>query len=135
MSKDPQSRLKDVISGHESAARTAAVSDIVNFQDWLFFGTEPNVFVQVGITPASQSISIEYAVVVLQTPQGLVFSNASVNTSNAQAGWTLNLATDTALYNISQLGDQVQAWAFAQAYIGGQLQSQYSDTLTYTVNS
>ncbi|HYC59317.1 MAG TPA: hypothetical protein VEK79_07100 [Thermoanaerobaculia bacterium] len=62
-----------------------------------------------------------------------MISEASAGT-NAQAGWTLNLATDTSLYNIGALGNQVQAWAFAQGVMNGQLRSQYSTTQNYTVS-
>ena len=135
MSDNPQSRLQDIIAGRpKSAAALTTGANIVNFQDWLFFGTAPNAFVQVGITPVSGNISVSYAVVVLQTPNGQVISDASVGTSNAQAGWTLNLATDTSLYDIGTLGNQVQAWAFAQAVVSGQLQSQYSPVQNYTVS-
>lgn len=137
--ENPQARLQDIIANRPkdgaSPKGLAAATNIVNFQDWLFFGTAPNVFAQVGIVPTSQDISVSYAVIVIETPNGNVFSNASVGTSNAMGGWALNLATDTSLYDIGSMGNQVQVWAFAQAYVSGQIQSQYSETQNYTVNS
>ena len=139
MSNDPRSRVQEVIKGRDQAptaeTAAAATANYVNFQDWLFFGTAPNIFLQVGITPAASNIAIQYALVVLQSPQGQVLSDAALNTSNANAGWTVNLATDSSLYNIQQYGTQIQGWAYAQVLVGGQPQSQYSAIQNYTVNS
>ena len=135
MANDP-SQLKGVIAGRSKGVKAAATAQttIVNFQDWLFFGTGGSVFVQVGITPAASNVAVTYAVIVLQTPDNVVICDAAINTSNSPAGWTLNLATASDIYDLAQYGSQVQAWAFAQAYVGGVPQSQYSDTMDYTVS-
>lgn len=60
-----------------------------------------------------------------------MLGNATIGTSNAQAGWTLNLALSIDNYSIKQFGNQVQAWAFAQIDGG---QGQYSSVQSYTVS-
>lgn len=66
------------------------------------------------------------------SPSGYIVGSASIGTSNAQAGWTMNLSLSIANYNVQQLGSQIQAWAFAQASDGGE---QYSSVQNYTVSS
>ena len=132
MANDPRSQVQQVIDCRSKAETSAAAtSDIVSFQDWIFFGTEPDIFVNVGIVPTSGSSAITYAVVVFQTPAGYMLGNATIGTSNAQAGWTLNLALSIDNYSIQQFGNQVQAWAFAQLDGG---QGQYSSVQSYTVS-
>jgi hypothetical protein len=133
MANDPRSQVQQVIDGRSKAdTSAAATSSIVNFQDWLFFGTEPDIFVNVGIVPASGSSAITYAVVVFQTPSGFMLGNATIGTSNAQAGWTLNLSLSIDNYSIQQYGSQIQAWAFAQIANG---EGQYSTVQNFTVAS
>ena len=132
MANDPRSQVQQVIDGRSKAdTSAAATANIVNFQDWLFYGTEPDIFVNVGIVPTSGSIAVTYAVVVFQTPAGYMLGNATIGTSNSQGGWTLNLALSIDNYSIQQYGSQVQAWAFAQDSTG---QGQYSSVQSYTVN-
>src|SRR6185436_3067932 len=97
MANDPRDKAQKIIDGRPKSAPSAAAADvsattnvIANFQDWLFFGTEPDIFVNVGVVPASSSIALTYALVVFETPGGYIVGNATVGTSNAQAGWTLN---------------------------------------------
>jgi hypothetical protein len=132
MNENTQSRLQQVIANRpkEGAKAVTAQANVVNFQDWLFFGTDPNIFVNVGLVPTSNNIVITYAVVVLQTPNGYTLSDASFSPSNANTSVAYNLATDSGTYNISQYGNQVQAWAFVQTNQG----DQYSATQNYTVN-
>lgn len=133
MANDPRSQAQQIIDGRSKADTSlAATANIVNFQDWLFFGTEPDIFVNVGVVPTSGSIAITYALVVFQTPSGTILGNAAITTGNAQAGWTLNLALSMDNYSIQQFGSQIQAWAFAQASDG---QSQYSTVQSYTVST
>jgi hypothetical protein len=133
MANDPRSQVQQVIDGRSKAdTSAAATSNIINFQDWLFFGTEPDIFVNVGIGPASGSSIITYAVLVFQAPSGYMIGNATIGTDTAQAGWTMNLALSIDNYSIQQFGNQVQAWAFAQIANG---QGQYSTVQNYTVNS
>lgn len=133
MANDPRSQVQQVIDGRSKAETSAAAtSNIVNFQDWLFFGTAPDIFVNVGIVPTSGSIAVTYAVLVFQTPSGFMLGNATIGTSNAQAGWTLNLALSMDNYSIQQYGSQIQAWAFAQVASG---QGQYSSVQNFTVTS
>ncbi|MBV8544781.1 MAG: hypothetical protein JO093_16100 [Acidobacteria bacterium] len=131
MAKDPRSQVQQVIDGRSKAETSAAATaNIVNFQDWLFFGTEPDIFVNVGIVPTSSSIAVTYGLVVFQTPDKLILGNATIGTSNAQGGWAMNLALAMDNYSIQQFGDQIQAWAFAQIANG---QSQYSSVQNFTV--
>ena len=132
MATDPRSQVQQIIDGRSKADTSAAATAIVNFQDWLFFGTEPDLFVNVGIVPTSGSIAVTYAVLVFQTPSGFMLGNATIGTSNAQGGWSLNLALSIDNYSIQQYGNQVQAWAFAQIANG---QGQYSTVPSYTVSS
>ena len=133
MANDPRSQVQQIIEGRSKAETSAAATaGIVNFQDWLFFGTEPDIFVNVGIVPTSGSVAVTYALVVFQTPGGYILGNATIGTSNAQAGWTLNLALAMDNYSIQQYGNQVEAWAFAQIATG---QGQCSSVQSFTVNA
>lgn len=133
MANDPRSQVQQVIDRRSKAdISAAATANIVNFQDWIFFGTAPDIFVNVGIVPTSGSIAVTYALVVFQTPAGYILGNATIGTSNAQAGWTMNLALAMDNYSIQQYGSQIQAWAFAQTASG---EEQYSTVQNFTVNS
>ena len=130
MKQNSSDRVKQIASNRTSA-KVAAAANPVNFQDWLFFGTEPNVFVNVGIVPASSSVVIEYALVVLQTPGGVIVSDAAISYSNPAAGVASNLATDNGTYDIGTYGNQLEAWAYVQTNQG----DQYSSVQNYTVSS
>ena len=129
MKQNSSARVKQ-IAANRTSAKTAAVTNPVSFQDWLFFGTAPNVFVNVGIVPASSSVVIQYALVVLQTPGGDIVSDAAINYSNPAAGVASNLATNNGTYDIGTWGNQLEAWAYVQTDQG----DQYSSTQTYTVS-
>jgi hypothetical protein len=129
--------MKQVIANRPQAgakaatASTAATTNPVTFQDWLFFGQAPNIFVNVGIVPTSSNVVVEYAVVVLQTPSEYVLCDAAINYSNPAAGVAANLATDSGTYDIGTYGTSVQAWAYVYTNMG----EQYSSVQDYTVSS
>lgn len=130
MANDPRAQLQQVIDGrNQKSTATAATANIVNFQDWLFYGTAPDIFVNVGVVPIG-NVQITYAVVVFQTPGGFMLGNATVGTDNA-GNWAMNLALSIDNYSIQQYGNQVEAWAFAQISTG---QGQYSSVQSYTVS-
>jgi hypothetical protein len=142
MNQNAQARLQQIIANHpkgggaakaSTSTTASAAPPIVNFQDWLFFGTGPSVFINVGIVPTAPNISISYAVVVLQTPGGDIITDASVGADTTQGGWPINLAADCRIYDIGTYGNQLEAWAFAQANVNGQYVDQYSPVMTYTV--
>jgi hypothetical protein len=129
MKQNSSARVKQ-IAANRTSAKTAAVTNPVSFQDWLFFGTAPNVFVNVGIVPTSSSVVIQYALVVLQTPGGDIVSDAAINYSNPAAGVASNLATNNGTYDIGTWGNQLEAWAYVLTDQG----DQYSSTQNYTVS-
>ena len=128
MKENSNARVKE-IAANRTSAKSAALTNPVTFQDWLFFGTEPNVFVNVGIVPTSSSVVIQYALVVLQTPGGDIVSDAAINYSNPAAGVASNLATDNGTYDIDTWGDQLEAWAYVQTDQGDQYSSVQNDTV------
>jgi hypothetical protein len=129
MKQNSSARVKQ-IAANRTSAKTAALTNPVSFQDWLFFGTAPNVFVNVGIVPTSSSVVIQYALVVLQTPGGDIVSDAAINYSNPAAGVASNLATNNGTYDIGTWGNQLEAWAYVQTDQG----DQYSSVQSYTVS-
>jgi len=130
-----RSRLQDTVAGAGTPSAKAATTNIVNFSDWMFYGAGSSVFVSVTISPASGSDALTYGVVVLQTPHGVIISQGSFSTSNAGAGFTVNLSTSNDMYPVNELGTSVQAWAYAQIYVGGHPQGQYSETIDYTIET
>ncbi|HEY4640761.1 MAG TPA: hypothetical protein VII75_05410 [Thermoanaerobaculia bacterium] len=137
MNQNNQDRIKKIAAnrpkGGGAASKSASLTTTnpVTFQDWLFFGTEPDIFVNVGIVPNSSSVVVTYAVVVIQTPDEYILSDATFAPSNPTESVPYNLATDSGTFSISQYGNQVEAWAFVQTNEG----DQYSDTQSYTVSS
>jgi len=133
MSNDnSRSRAQEAIAGRgkAEAASAQATANIATFGDWLFYGTAPNIFLSVTVGPASAGITLEYILVVLQTPGGQILCDAAINTTTGGQGFNVNIATDCSLYSIQQYGTQVQGWAYA-AYGGGY---QYSAIQNYTVS-
>ena len=116
--------------GGAAAKATAATAPVASFSDWMFYGQGGSVFVSVTISPTQNNYSISYALVLLQTPSGIIVCDGAVAPNVAQGGFTLNLATGSDTYNLGQYGSSIQAYAFAQVYGVGEV---WSPVQNYTV--
>lgn len=128
---DSRTQLQEVLQSRGKAS-TADVTAVANFSDWLFYGSGPNVFVSVTITPTSSNYSITYALILLQTPDETIICDGAISTGNAGNGFTLNIATGNDMYDVKQFGTSVQAQAFAQVYGVGEV---WSPIQNYTVSA
>lgn len=123
-------QLQQALKSKSQPAAAAAVAPVANFSDWLWYGQGNSIFASVTITPASSSLSISYALILLQTPGSVILCDAALSTSNAGNGWTVNIATGSDTYDLQQYGNTVQAYAFAQVYGVGDV---WSPVQSYTV--
>lgn len=128
---DSRAQLQSALKSRGQAS-AAALTAVATFSDWQFYGSGPNVFISVTITPTSNDYSISYALVLLQTPDEVIICDGAMATGNAGNGWSLNIAAGNDMYDVSQFGTSVQALAFAQVYGVGEV---WSDVQNYTVST
>ena len=130
---DIRTATQQLIKAH-GAQLPAPAANLATFTNWMFFGQANSIAIQVTVTPVSGLTAITFGSIALQTASGgVILCNGAFDTPNPSPGWTFNLFCSSDSFDTETYGTSVQAWAAVQAYVNGQLQTQFSPTMNYQV--